>query len=175
MIKIRPEKDTDHKAIFNLTARAFGRDHEARLLELFRKDRIYERELSLVAERDGEILGHILFTRISIEPHQEKFHAVILGPLAVKPGLQKQGIGSKLIAEGIETCQAQGYHSIIVIGHPNYYPKFGFKSATDEGLKSPVPVPDEAFMVLELVPESLTGVKGEIKFPKEFFEIEGLL
>lgn len=128
----------------------------------------------LAAENEKEMLGHILFTKISIVPDQEGFNAVILGPLAVKPGLQRQVIDSSLVSEGIKVCKSKGYNSIIVIGHPDYHPRFGFKSASAKGLESPVPVLDEAFMVLELVPGSLDGVAGKIIFPQEFFEIEGL-
>jgi putative acetyltransferase len=174
MVEIRLERDTDHDAIFQLTKLAFGRDIEAKLMELLIKNNIYQKELSLVAINDDEILGHILFTRISIEPKQENFNAVILGPLAVKPDSQRLGIGSKLIIKGIEVCKSQGYNSILVIGHPKYYPRFGFISASKNGLKSPLPVPDEAFMILELVPKSLKDVKGKIIFPTEFFEIKGL-
>jgi putative acetyltransferase len=174
MLKIRVETPEDQSEIFKITQQAFGQDLEARLVDLLRESDNYEKKLSLVAEKKGEMVGHILFTPISIEPASEDFKAVILGPLAVKPYLHKQGIGSALIARGINACRSSGYRAIVVIGHPAYYPQFGFTRAGAKGLETPVPTAEEAFMVLELVPDALNGIQGKIIFPQEFYEIEGL-
>ncbi len=170
MIKIRPEKDTDHVAIYEVNRRTFGQEDEPRLVNNLRKSESYVDGLSLVAEKDGEVVGHILFTKISIEPHQEDFIALSLAPIAVKPEYQRQGIGSKLVNEGLKSCRSRGFNTIIVIGHPKYYPRFGFTLAREKGLESSIPVPDEAFMVLELVSGSLDGIEGNVIFPPEFDE-----
>jgi len=96
--------------------------------------------------------------------------ALSIAPVAVLPEYQGQGIGSKLIDEGLITCKSRGFKVVIVYGHPEYYPRFGFLQARNKGLESSIPVPDEAFMVLELVPGSLDGVEGTVILPPEFDE-----
>lgn len=172
MIKYRPEKDADRAAIFEINRLAFGQENEFRLINGIRESENYVNGLSLVAEKDGEVVGHILFSKIHIESPNSDFAALALAPIAVRPDLQRQGIGSNLIIEGLKACKSMGYKSIIVIGHPNYYPRFGFSSAREKGLEAPFPVPDEVFMVLELVPGSLNGIEGIVKFPQEFDEVK---
>lgn len=172
MFKCRPEKDADRKAIFEINRLAFGQETESCLVDMIRESENYVNGLSLVAEKEGEVVGHILFTKISLEPPNGDFVGLALAPMAVRPDLQRQGIGSSLIIEGLKACKSRGYKTIIVIGHPNYYPRFGFSSAREKGLESPFPVPDEAFMVLELVPGCLDGVEGIITFAPEFTEVE---
>lgn len=137
---------------------------------MLRESENYVDGLSLVALKDGKIVGHILFTKITIEPENEDFIALSLAPISVLPEYQRQGIGKKLVSEGLKACRMKGFNIIVVIGHPEYYPKFGFTTARDKGLESSIPVPDEAFMVLELIPESLNDVKGRVVFPAEFDE-----
>jgi putative acetyltransferase len=170
MIKIRPEKEIDREDIYKVNELAFGRDVESRLVDSLRNSESYVEGLSLVAEHVGEIIGHIMFTRISTDPENEKFVGVSLAPIAVLPDCQKKGIGSKLIREGIKACKSKSFKAIIVIGHPEYYPKFGFTQAREKGLESSIPVPDEAFKVLELVTGSLEGTEGKIIFASEFDE-----
>lgn len=172
MVKYRPEKDADRAAIFEINRLAFGQENESRLIDRIRESENYVNGLSLVAEKEGEVVGHILFSKIHIESSSNDFVALALGPIAVRPDLQRQGIGSSLIIEGLKACKSRGYKAIIVIGHPNYYPRFGFSSAREEGLESQLPVPDEVFMVLELVPGSLNGIEGIVKFPSEFDEVK---
>jgi putative acetyltransferase len=170
VVIIRPEKENDREYIYKVNELAFGRDVESRLVDSLRSSKSYVEGLSLVAEHVGEIVGHIMFTRISTDPGNEKFLGVSLAPVAVLPDYQNQGIGSKLIREGIKACKSRSFEAIIVIGHPEYYPKFGFTQARGKGLESSIPVPDEAFMVLELVPGSLEGMEGKIIFASEFDE-----
>lgn len=170
MIKYRPEKDTDRAAIFETNKLAFPEDNEARLVDMLRESENYVDGLSIVAEKDGEIVGHILFTKLTIESPEGDFVVLSLAPLAVKPDFQKQGIGSGLVKEGIKVCKSLEYKAIVVVGHPEYYPRFGFIPAREKGLEAPFPVPDEAFMVYELSPGYLDNKGGVIRYPPEFDE-----
>jgi putative acetyltransferase len=168
MIKYRPEETKDHAAIFEINQLAFPEDNEARLVDMLRDSESYVNGLSMVAEKDGEIVGHILFTKLTIESSNRDNIALSLAPLAVKPNFQRQGIGAGLIKEGIKACKSLGYGAIVVVGHPEYYPKFGFSPAREKGLGTPFPVPDDAFMVYELVPGYLDNIQGIVKLAPEF-------
>jgi len=170
MIKYRPEKDKDHSAIFETNLLAFPEDNEARLVDMLRDSESYVNGLSIVAEKEEKVVGHILFTKLTIESSKGDFVALSLAPLAVKPDFQRQGIGSGLVKEGIKACELLGYKAIVVVGHPEYYPRFGFSSAREKGLEAPFPVPDEAFMVYELVPGYLDNIQGMVKLAPEFDE-----
>jgi len=168
MIVIRSERKEDFDAIHEVNRLAFGQEDEAFLVQRIRNSSQFIPELSLVASKEGQIVGHILFSLIDIEGQHGNRSVLSLAPMAVHPDFQNQGIGSKLVREGLKKCQQLGYEIVIVIGHPNYYPRFGFAPARQKGLEASFPVPDEAFMVLELVPNSLTGLKGTVKYPPEF-------
>jgi putative acetyltransferase len=170
MIKYRSEEYKDHAAIFETNQLSFPEDNEARLVDMLRDSESYVNGLSIVAEKDGEVVGHILFTKLTIESSEGDFVALSLAPLAVKPNFQGQGIGSGLIKEGIKKCKSLGYKAIVVVGHPEYYPRFGFSPAREKGLELPFPVPDEAFMVYEIVPGYLDNIHGMVKLPPEFDE-----
>jgi putative acetyltransferase len=170
MIKIRPEKGSDREGIYKVNELAFRRNVESRLVDKLRESESYVDGLSLVVRKDYEIVGHILFTKVTIEPVNEDFVALSLAPLAVKPEHQRQGIGSYLVTEGLQRCRSKGFNTVIVVGHPEYYPRFGFISARKNGLELSVPVPDEPFMVKELVPGSLYKIKGTVILPPEFDE-----
>ena len=126
MIKIQLEKGEYDTAIHEINVLAFGREDEARLVEDLRKSPDFIPELSLVAVKDKMVVGHILFSRIAIQTKTGSFPAMSLAPMAVHPEFQKQGIGSKLVRQGLERCRNLGYKVVIVVGHPNYYPRFGF-------------------------------------------------
>jgi putative acetyltransferase len=168
MIKIQPEKDEDYTAIHGIYVLAFGRENEARLIENLRKSPDFIPGLSLVAVKDKMIVGHILFSRIAIQTKTGSFPALSLAPMAVHPEFQKQGIGSKLIRQGLVRCRKLGHKIVVVVGHPNYYPRFGFTSARAKGLEAPFPVPDKAFMVVELTAGALNTITGMVIFPTEF-------
>ena len=169
-IQIRPEEDSDRAAIYEVNRLAFGRASEARLVDTLRASEHYVPGLSLVALKGNEIVGHILFTKLCVKSKSGDFTALALAPMAVRPDLQKHGIGSGLIAEGLKACKALGYKAVIVVGHPGYYPRFGFSSARAKGLKTTLPVHDEAFMALELAPGYLDGTGGLVVYPSEFDE-----
>jgi putative acetyltransferase len=171
MISIRPETPADRAAIRTVNLLAFGRENEARLVERLRASTAFIAELSLVAEENREVIGHILFSSIRIRTPAEAVAALALAPMAVHPGQQRHGIGSTLVRRGLDECRRLGHRIVVVVGHPKYYPRFGFVSARSRGLEAPFPVPDAAFMVLEITPHSLTGGYGVVEYPGPFGEV----
>jgi putative acetyltransferase len=170
MTTIRPETAEDYAAVHEVNALAFVREVEARLVEALRRMPDFIPELSLVAVEGGRVVGHILFSPLVIETKDGAFPALALAVLAVRPEFQRQGIGSALVRDGLERCRSLGHRIVVVIGHPEYYPRFGFSPARARGLEVPFPVPDEAFLALELVPGALDGVAGMVKYPPPFSE-----
>ncbi|MBW2249626.1 MAG: N-acetyltransferase [Deltaproteobacteria bacterium] len=165
-MNIRKEKDSDKEKIWEVNAEAFESEAEANLVNALRDSRIPF--ISLVAEEDKEIVGHILFTPLELIADDSVLKLMGLAPMAVLPRVQKKGIGSQLVKTGIEKCSTQCYDAIVVLGHPEYYPKFGFVPSVKYGIKSEYDVPDEAFMVLELKEGSLKGKNGVIKYHAAF-------
>lgn len=163
-VQIRDESPTDIPAIHALNCAAFGSDLEAQLVDRLRADGLFIR--SRVAVTDGRIVGHILFSGVSIEADGQAVAVPSLAPMAVLPESQRSGIGSALIEDGIACCRRDGWPAIIVVGHPEYYPRFGFSTRTVRHLDSPYA--GEAFMGLELVPGALTERRGTVRYPKAF-------
>ncbi|TDL80515.1 GNAT family N-acetyltransferase [Peribacillus frigoritolerans] len=171
MIKIRQEAPSDISAIKKVNDAAFGQENEANLIHTIRKSPSFVPELSLVAENE-EIVGHILFTKITIETENgSEVPSLALAPMAVKPEFQKEGIGSQLVREGLKRCREHGYDSVIVLGHPEFYPKFGFVPASTKGIKPPFTVPDEVFMLIELKSGALDEAAGVVKYPPAFMNV----
>jgi putative acetyltransferase len=170
-ILIRPEQIDDYEAISEVHRLAFGRDNEARLVERLRDAPEYHPALSLVAVDENRIVGHILFNLIAIESEGGWIPALALAPLAVIPDRQYQGIGAALIEQGILTCHKLGHRIIIVLGHAEYYPHFGFQPASRFGIRCPFPVPDELFMALGLRAGALNAVQGTVVYPEAFKEV----
>lgn len=174
MITVRQEEEKDYKQVFDLTEEAFrGMEHsdhqEHFLVEKLRKSEAFIPELSLVAEDEKEtIAGHILFTKIKIVDEEESFDSLALAPVSVKPEFQNQGIGGKLILEGHRIAKELGYESVILIGHGEYYPRFGYKKTSNFGISFPFDIPEENGMALELVKDGLKNKKGVVKYPQEF-------
>ncbi|MDU3338272.1 N-acetyltransferase [Paraclostridium bifermentans] len=174
-INIRKETIEDREEIYNLIKESFkSAEHsdgsEQDLVNRLRNSDSYIHDLSLVATCDKTIVGHIMFTKISIESKDLKTESLALAPLSVLPKYQRQGIGSKLITEGLSIAKNLGYNSVVVLGSEKYYPKFGFKEAKEFRVNPPFDVPSENFMVIELEPTSLKNVNGVVKYAKEFFE-----
>jgi len=167
-IKIRPETKEDCTKITEVNDLAFGQKNEGIIIERLRKSDRFISELSLVAELEGKIVGHILFYPVTIRSADSEFSALSLGPMAVIPELQGLGIGSRLVKEGLHIAKRLGHRSVIVVGHPEYYPRFGFKPASQWNIKAPFDAPDEAFMALELVEDELSGKSGTVEYPQEF-------
>lgn len=169
MIIIREEREADYAAVRIVNDRAFGTPEEGQIIEKLRKE--CQETLSLVAVRDEKIVGHIFFSPVIIDNKDEQVTGMGLAPMAVLPEFQKQGIGSLLVREGIQRIREAGCPFIIVVGHVDYYPKFGFEPASKYGLKCQWDgVPDEAFMVLWLDETMVNQVSGVAKYRDEFNE-----
>jgi putative acetyltransferase len=160
----RPETAVDFPAIRSLVHDAFGQPAEADLIEDLRNESHVR--LAMVAEIDGQIVGHILYSHLPIVTADGIVPALALAPMAIAPGWQRQGIGSQLIRHSLDACRAAGHRIVVVLGHPEYYPRFGFLPALAEPLKSPYAGP--AFMALELVPGALDGVRGRVEYAPPF-------
>lgn len=168
---IRTETGSDHKQVYELNYLAFGnRDSEAKLVERIRSSAEFIPELSIVAEADGHIVGHLLLSKAkTVTPHKEH-EVIVLAPIAVRPDLQKQGIGLQLMTEGLQRTKHLGYGVILLIGHPTYYPKFGFQPARRCGYElTQFKVSDDVFMVCEAIEGQLLASKGELRYPESFF------
>ena len=174
-INIREENQTDHDAVFELVERAFEKitfsDHrEQFLVQRLRNSSAFVPELSIVAEIENKMVGHILVTKVKIKNEQDEFGSLALAPVSVLPEYQGKGIGGMLIQEAHKKARALGHKSIVLLGHENYYPKFGYKQAADFGIKLPFDVPKENCMAIELTEGGLNGVSGTVEYPKEFNE-----
>ncbi len=165
---IRPERPADipHIRAVNLTA--FETSTEANLVDVLREQA--EPIVSLVADDGAAIVGHILFTPVTLTAHPE-LRIIGLGPMAVVPTRQRQGIGSALIHEGLERCRQLGFGAVIVLGHAEYYPRFGFTRASHSGLACEYDVPEDVFMVLELDQGILKGKSGTIRYHPAFASV----
>jgi len=162
--EIRVERSGDIPTIREVNRLAFGRGNEARLVDDLRSGAHVR--LSLVAEREGKTIGHVMFSALSIEAKRGSVEALALAPVAVVPELQGQGVGSALIREGLRRCVDAGYDAVIVLGDPDYYSRFGFSSSLAGKLRSRYS--GEAFMALELMPRALDGVEGDVIYPSPF-------
>ena len=169
-VYIRPETVADREAIREVNEQAFGRPTEAGIVEKVRQSPGFVPELSLVAEQGGQIVGHALFSEIPIEGEGQSWKVLALGPIAVRPAFQKQGIGGQMIRAGMERAADLGYGVLVLIGHPTYYPRFGFVPASRFGLRCAFSVPDEVFMACLLRPDGLAGIKGMVVYPPAFAE-----
>jgi putative acetyltransferase len=163
---IRPETVEDREAIASLTTEAFGRAGEAYLIEALRaRGKVV---LSLVAVHEGHVAGHILFYPVLVETAGQSYQMAGLGPMAVLPQFQGQGLGSALVRRGLEELRRANHGAVVVLGHPEFYPRFGFVPASHYGIKSRYEVPDEVFMAVELIPGALAGKGGTVVYPPEF-------
>ena len=167
-ILIRHEQPSDYSQIFSVHKLAFNRTDEADLVNSLRRSDQFIPKLSLVAELNGEIIGHIVYTKIEIHQGQERFESIALAPLSVRPDFQKSGVGSKLIRTSLSLAAELNYSSVIVLGHEHYYPKFGFIATERWGIKTSFDVPASFLMGLELQPGSLENVSGVITYAPEF-------
>lgn len=165
-ITIREENDSDIPAIRRVNELAFGREVEGQLVDALRD--AGAATLSLVATEGDEIVGHILFSPVTIECEEGKSEALGLAPLAVVPAHQKKGIGKKLAQEGLKKLKEMGWSAVVVIGHPEYYPHFGFMPASKYGLRCEFEEAGDAFMALELVSGSLAGKAGLMRLHPVF-------
>jgi len=165
-LHIREETPADHAPILEVNRQAFGGDAEANLVDRLQNSGAVV--VSLVAAADEQIVGHILFSDLTIETEHGITPAVSLAPMAVLPQFQGRGIGSALVRRGLELCRERGRSIVIVLGHPEYCPRFGFSTELAKPLHSPYSGAGAAWMALELVPGALDGVRGTVRYPEAF-------
>lgn len=169
MFEVRPERIDDHAAVFDVVARAFPSDAEARLVDRVRD--AGAATISLVAEREGRVIGHLLLSPVRVEPDGAgtRFEALGLAPLSVDPGVQRSGIGHALMYAGLAACREAGHAIVFVLGHADYYPRFGFEPAAPKRLHySGGRSFDRSFFVRELVPGALAGRGGIVHYHATF-------
>ncbi|WP_316815431.1 N-acetyltransferase [Pedobacter nyackensis] len=174
-INIREERPDDYRSIFNLIEKAFRvekySDHQEHfLVERLRNSGAFVPGLSLVAEVEDHLVGHILLTEIEIKTSEDKIKSLALAPVSVLPEFQGKGIGGKLIEAAHERARDLGYQSVVLLGHEKYYPRFGYRLAEEFGISLPFDVPKENCMAIELQPNALKNIQGEVVYPKAFFE-----
>ena len=173
-ITIRQETPYDHATVYELIREAFATveesDHsEQDLVERLRNSSSFIPELSLVAETEqGELVGHILLTRLRIINGAQVFPSLAVAPLSVLPSWQRQGIGSALIREAHRRAAALDYGSAVLLGHPQYYPRFGYLPAHRFGIRFPFEAPADCCMAVELLPDGLKGVQGRVEYDPAF-------
>jgi len=165
MMRIRPQTDADDSAVRQLNEAVFPTPAEADLVARLRAEA--NPVVSLVAEDDGAIIGHILFSPATLATDAGCVTCA-LGPMAVLPGRQRQGIGSSLVRLGLDECAKLGCRAVFVLGHADYYPRFGFVPAARFGIAAQFEVPDEVFMALELEPGALAGKAGAMRYHEAF-------
>jgi putative acetyltransferase len=167
MLTIRLERPEDASRVRHVNELAFGQSIEADLVERLR--RAGTGSLSLVGDDDDAVVGHILFTPVVVESAGRRIIGMGLAPMAVLPDRQRQGIGSQLVRRGLAILRERGCPFVVVVGHPAYYPRFGFERASMHGLASQwVDVPGEAFMVVILDAPAMAGVSGVAKYGAAF-------
>ncbi len=169
VISVRSETEADQETIKNINDAAFGNDAEGKLVDALRSGGFVVS--SLVAESNGAIVGHILFSRLTISTSARPMSAVSLAPMAVLPEFQRQGIGSLLVKHGLEECRKARHKIVVVLGHPEFYPRFGFSAELAEQLESPFGG-GAAWMALELTPNALSGVRGNVEYAPPFTSFE---
>lgn len=166
-IAIRAERPGDHASVHEIIALAFGKQDEAVLVESLRGN--VTPEISLVALHGERIVGHVYFSPVRVGAPAKP--AIALAPVAVAPDCQQQAVGSKLCRRGLEECRRIGEPVVFVLGHPSYYPRFGFEPARPRGLYYRNEAFDPAFFVAELEPGALEGFAGEVRYRPEFEEV----
>ena len=164
-MRIRREVAHDVPTIRTVNLAAFGGPAEADIVDVLRADA--RDVISLVAEDAGEIVGHIMFSPVEIAGAPDR-RAMALAPMAVMPQHQRTGRGSALVRAGLDECRRAGAGAVFVVGHPSYYPRFGFASGSAAGFDCAFGVSPDAFMVLELIPGALAGCSGTVRFHGAF-------
>ncbi len=166
MIAIRQDNVNDAAGVRQVNLHAFGGRDEADLVERLRVS--CPDAISLVAEDESQVVGHIIFSPVVIESGNREIAGLGLGPMSVLPGWQRQGIGLKLVSFGLEAARSTGVPFVVVLGHPEYYPRFDFVPASRYGISCEFNVPDDVFMILLLDEDSMVNVAGIAKYGTEF-------
>lgn len=164
---VRAEAQADHAVVHDINVAAFGGTAEARLIAMLREQA--RPVISLVAEEDATVTGHIMFTPVSLRGFSEPIMG--LAPMAVAPSRQRRGIGSALVKAGLERCKESGAVAAVVLGHADFYPRFGFVPAARLGLKCEFDAPADAFMAIELQEHGLRGASGTVAYHPVFSSV----
>ena len=165
---IRAEEQEDRARVRAVNVSAFETALEANLVDALREQA--EPLVSFVAEDDGAIVGHIMFSPVSLSGHPA-LHIMGLAPMAVFPDRQRRGIGSALVRAGLEQCKRLGFGAVVVLGHPAYYPRFGFSPSARFGIGCEYDVPENVFMVVELQAGFLRDASGTITYHAAFSNV----
>jgi len=168
-ITVRPETADDIRAIDVVNISAFEGEGEARLVTALRELSGDTKILSLVAEFNGRIVGHLMLSPVAVHQRDQDVTALALAPMSVVPSQSHRGIGTELVEASIAIAKQKGYKVILVAGHPDYYKRFGFRNASDWELNTNLPVPEEALLVLELE-EGILHKGGTVTYPAPFLE-----
>jgi putative acetyltransferase len=169
MLIIQQESPKDLNNIYEINKLSFGEETEAKIVNALRE--ADELVLSLVAQIDNKTIGYIAFSEVKIVSENKTHKAIGLGPMAILPEYQRKGYGSKLIEEGLTILTERGYGIVVVLGHPNFYPKFGFIPSEKYGIRCEYECPPEAFMIKELKHNSLMGIGGIVHYSSMFSEV----
>ncbi|MCG8349015.1 MAG: N-acetyltransferase [Chloroflexales bacterium] len=167
-MQIRAETEEDWAAVQAVNESAFEMPAEAKLVAALRAQA--QPFISLIAEEDGIIVGHIMFSPVMLPAYPNR-KIMGLAPVAVLPEHQRKGIGSALVRAGLEACQRLGFGAVVVLGHPKYYPRFGFAPAVRFDIGCEYEAPEEAFMLIELQPDYLVDASGKVKFHAAFDDL----
>ena len=167
-MRIRPETEADGSAVRAVNEAAFETSVEADLIEVLRGKS--SEVISLVADSGDAVVGHILFSRVTLAEYPQ-LKLMGLGPMAVAPQHQRSGVGSALVREGLAQCRRHAVHAVVVLGHPQYYPRFGFVPASRYAIRSEYDVPEDVFMIAELEGGALNGVSGLIRYDQAFASV----
>jgi len=165
---IRTEQPQDQPGVYALNATAFATEAEARLVDRLRGQALPL--VSLVAEHNQVVIGHILFSPVLLSGHPDA-RIMGLAPMAVAAEYQQQGIGSALVDAGLKQCRESGFGAVVVLGHPGYYPRFGFLPSSRFGIGCEYDVAEEVFMAMELLPGYLCGRSGIISYHAAFSQL----
>ena len=168
-VSIRPEQANDLEAIRSVNLAAFPGDSEAKLVDALRA--AGKATVSLVAEQNARVIGHILFSPVTIASHAGPHPILGLAPMAVLPAVQRRGVGSLLVTTGLAYCRQANVGVVVVVGHADYYPRFGFQPASRFGVSCEYEVPDDSFMLLELARGASDGLSGLARYQPEFAEL----
>ena len=174
-LNIRQETPEDYESVAYIIENAFQfeqfSDHQEQVLvHKLRNSPDFIPELSLVAETDGKVIGHILLTKIAIVNETSSFRSLALAPVSVFPSFQGQGIGGKLIKAAHKKAANLGFTSVVLLGHDTYYPRFGYEPTHNYGIEFPIDIPEKYCMVRALTKDGLKGVSGLVEYPEEFYE-----
>jgi putative acetyltransferase len=167
-MRVRSEEEADRIAVHAVNCAAFETSAEAALVDALREKQ--SALISLVADVDGQVVGHIMFSAVTLA-EQHAARVAGLAPMAVSPGHQRTGIGSALVREGLQRCKQLGYQAVVVVGYPEYYPRFGFVSAAQHDIRCEYDVPDDAFMIVELQPHALQLLRGLVRYDEAFARV----